>query len=221
MLLNAQPRVETPADFDIKVSMGIARAQSDLLSDKTASLLTLLKAQPRVEAPADFDFKLSAGIARAQAERLNQTSVFERAWEKLARTVSWGQATAMAATALVVVTASTFYINQDNSAPAPGRNVAHTTPAGSTPTEVKPAQVITAPVVNPVRMMAATSVGRVGKVKPATIRSDDPQASNNSPDDMPGSEKVFDPKTRRVVKLDRSFGADLAKVGADAPSPTL
>src|SRR5262249_22820147 len=69
-LLSAQPRVEAPADFDIKVSMGIARAQAKQLSDKITSLLALLKAQPRVEAPADFDFRLSAGIARAQAERL-------------------------------------------------------------------------------------------------------------------------------------------------------
>jgi hypothetical protein len=213
MLLSAHPRVGAPADFDIKVSMGIARAQSDLLGDKTSSLLTLLKAQPRVEAPADFDFRLSAGIARAQADRLNQTSVFERAWEKLTRTVSFGQATAMAAAALVV-TASTYYINIEKSAPAPGNNVAITTPANSTPTEVKSGQVITAPVVNPVRMMADTSAGRVVKVKPATIRSEDFQASNNSSNDMPSLDKVFDPKTKRAVSTGVSFG------GADAVSST-
>ena len=221
MLLNAQPRVESPADFDIKVSMGIARAQADLLSDKTTSLLALLKTQPRVEAPADFDFRLSAGIARAQAERLNQTSVFERAWEKLARTLSFGQATAMAAAALVVVTASTIYINLDYSVPTRSGDVAISGPDKSTPNEVKSAPVNTAPVVNPGRMIAATSPGRVVKIRPAMIRSDELQAINNSPEDMSSREKVFDPKTRRYVNLDRSFGADLAKSGADTPSPTL
>src|SRR5262249_957078 len=76
-LLSAQPRAQAPADFDFRLSAGIAIAQAERLSDKTASLLNLLKAQPRVESPADFDFRLSAGIARAQAERLSPASVLE------------------------------------------------------------------------------------------------------------------------------------------------
>jgi len=222
-LLGAQPRVEAPADFDAKVSLGIARAQADLLSDKTTSLLTLLKSQPRVEAPADFDFRLSAGIARAQAEQLRPTSVFERTWEKIARTISFGQATAVAAAALVVVTASTFYINHDNNSPAPTIDIAKASPADVTPNEMKPAPKITASGVAAGRMIAAKSTGRGEKVKPAMFRSDELQASNSSGDDVSGRDRVFNPITKQVVSADVAYGADkaafnVAKAAAFSPS---
>lgn len=211
-LLGAQPRVEAPADFDIRVSMGIARAQADLLSDKTASLLTLLKAQPRVEAPADFDFRLSASIARAQAERLNRSGVLERAWEKLVRSLTFGQATAMAAAALVVATASTIYLNFDKSSPEPGVNVAYTKPADSTPTEVKPAQVSPAIVAKPAVNSGRVSAGQSIRVRPVEFRPDDLQARNNSADDTPRRDKFYNPTTKRVMSPGVAFGAEEASV---------
>src|SRR5262245_41496336 len=192
-LLSAQPRVEAPADFDAKLSMGIARAQAEGLNDKTASLLSLLKAQPRVEAPADFDFRLSAGIARAQAEGLNQSGLFERAWEKLARSLTFGQATAMAAAALVVVTVSTFYINQDKGAPAAPRNVAMTIPAEPKPSRVEAVREITTPAVDSVRTITAKSSGRGVRVRPAVFEND-LQANNNQPDAF---SKVYNQKTKQ------------------------
>jgi hypothetical protein len=212
-LLNAQPRVEAPADFDARLSMGIARAQAESLSDQTAALLTLLKAQPRVEAPADFDFRLSAGIARAQTERLNPTGVIERAWEKLLRTVSFGQATAMAAAALVVVTVSTFYINYEKIAPATTGELAAQRKADLTPAKVAPEEGNLASVADPGRIFTTKSVGRgAAKVKPVMFRSDVPQAINNS-DDASSLEKVYDPKTKKYVSPGVAYGvADSASV---------
>ena len=103
-LLSAQPRVQSPADFDSGLTRRIAAAQAD----ETVSMLSLLRTQPRVEVPADFDFRLRARIAREQAERFSPAGVFEKFWERLAQTISLGQAaTAMAAAALAV-TVSAF-----------------------------------------------------------------------------------------------------------------
>ncbi len=226
-LLNSQPRVEAPADFDFKVSMGIARAQAESINDKTSSLLNLLKAQPRVEAPADFDFRLSAGIARAQSERLNQTGFIERAWERFSRSFSLGQATAMAAAALVVATASTFYINIDKSAPAEttiATMVRPTEQASSQPNQIEVKKESETPVIDLSRISAAKSFDRGIRVKPAAFTTRDLQASDNSSDEnRPSLNKVYSPKTKQVVSTDVSYGAEsvsftLAKSATFTPS---
>src|SRR5215468_1667253 len=216
-LLSAQPRVEAPVDFDIKVRAGIARAQAELLNDKTTSLLTLLKAQPRVEAPADFDFRLSAGIARAQAERFSQASVFEKAWEKIARTLSLGQVATAAMAAALIITASAVYIKHDNSSPATTTTATTTTATTTTkdvainrspdpaPVKAGSAQTIAAPVVNPARMIPAKVAGRGVQVRPAMVR-DNLQAYNNSSNDIANldignPDKVYSIKTQQVVGL--------------------
>jgi len=207
-LLSAQPRVEAPADFDIKVSMGIARAQAKQLSDKITSLLALLKAQPRVEAPADFDFRLSAGIARAQAERLSPASVIERAWEKLARTLSFGQAAAAMGVAALIITVSTVYINRDNSSPAPIKDVALTISANPEPGKAESAQGITAPVPDPVLNTTAKFVAKGVKAKPVMFRNDGPQAKHNESENIASREKVYDLRTKQYVTLGTSFGVE-------------
>jgi len=224
-LLSSQPRVEAPADFDIRLSAGIARAQAELLSDKTASLLSLLKAQPRVEAPADFDFRLSAGIARAQAERISPAGVLERAWEKFARTLSFGQAAAAMGAAALIITASTVYFNHGNSSPTSSVNVAISNSANPAPGKVESPQGITASVVNPVSMVPAKAAGRGVKVRPAMIRDEEPQAKRNASEDLASVEtaynpKVYTPRTRQVVTLGTSLGMDeaLRKSPADSSS---
>ena len=220
-LLSAQPRVEAPADFDIKVSMGIARAQAELANNKTYSLLALLKAQPRVEAPADFDFRLSAGIARAQSEPLSPAGVFERAWEKLARTLSFGQAAAAMGAAALIITASTVYINRDNNSPASTTSVATTRSADPAPIKAESAQVNKTSGIEPVRMIAAKSAAQGVKVRPAMIRNDEFQAKNNSSPDIASLERVFNPRTRQFVPLRRSFGLEEASVKLTADTPSF
>src|SRR5215813_13620367 len=218
-LLSAQPRVEAPADFDIKVSMGIARAQAELVHNKAYSLLALLKARPRVEAPADFDFRLSAGIARAQSEPLSPAGVFEKAWEKIARTISFGQAAAAMGAAALIITASTVYINHDHSSPAPIPNVnvaISTIPAAI---KVESPQGITAPAVNPVSMIPVKAASKGVKVRPAMIRDDEPQASRNVDTASVGKVKVYDLRTKQIVALGLSYGIEpTVKHTADSPS---
>src|SRR5262245_31515309 len=60
-LLGAQPRVQAPADFDM-------RLQARLASEEV-KLLALVNSLPPVNAPADFDFRLRGRLAQARAEK--------------------------------------------------------------------------------------------------------------------------------------------------------
>lgn len=80
------------------------------------SLLSLLKAQPRVEVPSDFDFKLRARIARAESERIEATSSpiewLSRLWAGSFSRVQTSAAMAAMAAVALVISVSTYQINQ-------------------------------------------------------------------------------------------------------------
>jgi hypothetical protein len=217
-LLSAQPRVQSPADFDSGLTRRIATAQAD----ETVSMLSLLRTQPRVEVPADFDFRLRARIAREQAERFSPAGVFEKFWERLAQTISLGQAaTAMAAAALAV-TVSTFYINRDSGAPASSGIVAVHKQADLTPNSSTPASGIALPAVE-TNGITVNPANKAVKPRRAALI---PAAATSTTEMMAGvdsSQEVYSAKLGRRVKNGASFGADdaldnLAKATPDLPS---
>lgn len=99
-LLAAQPVIEAPADFDIRLRARLARAEGAItIKADNAALSSLLGAQPVISAPADFDFKLRARLAREKARPRS----FVIGWG------AWGQAVAATATLAVVVTVSALH----------------------------------------------------------------------------------------------------------------
>jgi hypothetical protein len=213
-LLSAQPRVQSPADFDSSLTRRIAAAQAD----ETVSMLSLLRTQPRVEVPADFDFRLRARIARSQADRFSPAGVFEKAWERLAQTISLGQAaTAMAAAALVV-TVSTFYINRDSGAPALSGNVAVNKHTDSTPNNSTSASTI---ALQAVEQIGATvkPVNKTVKPRRTAPVPADAIAQSEFTAGVDSSSVVYSSEIGRVVQVGASYGADgaLANLAKSTP----
>jgi hypothetical protein len=93
-------------------------------SSELDSLLSLLKAQPRVEVPSDFDFKLRARIARAESEQREATSSpidpiewLSRLWAGSLSKVQTSAAMAAMAAVALVISVSTYQINQRSYSP--------------------------------------------------------------------------------------------------------
>lgn len=90
-------------------------------SGELDSLLSLLKAQPRVEVPSDFDFRLRARIARAESEQREATSSpiewLSRLWAGSLSKVQTSAAMAAMAAVALVISVSTYQINQRSYSP--------------------------------------------------------------------------------------------------------
>ena len=93
-------------------------------SGELDSLLSLLKAQPRVEVPSDFDFRLRARIARAESEHREATSSsidpiewLSRLWAGSLSKVQTSAAMAAMAAVALVISVSTYQINQRSYSP--------------------------------------------------------------------------------------------------------
>jgi hypothetical protein len=90
-------------------------------SGELDSLLSLLKAQPRVEVPSDFDFRLRARIARAESEQREATSNpiewLSRLWAGSLSKVQTSAAMAAMAAVALVISVSTYQINQRSYSP--------------------------------------------------------------------------------------------------------
>jgi len=95
-------------------------------SGELDSLLSLLKAQPGVEVPSDFDFKLRARIARAESEQREATSSpiewLSRLWAGSLSKVQTSAAMAAMAAVALVISVSTYQINQRSYSPADSAN---------------------------------------------------------------------------------------------------
>jgi len=196
-------------------------------ADETASLLTLLSAQPRVQAPADFDFRLRARIARAQAEQAAPANTLQETLQKIwTQTFSWGQAATAMAAALVVITASTVYINHrdpspmtaEKSADQAERTVAKisTAPAvDETRPSVRMGVVTETPKLTPARFTAkpkASSVNYQRAVMEDVVARTS-VASNND------STQIYDVEKRQVVstpKRDTLLGVENAGLAKPA-----
>src|SRR5262245_40199645 len=205
-LLSAQPRVQSPADFDSGLTRRIAAAQAD----ETVSMLSLLRTHQRVEVPADFDFRLRARIARAQAERFSPAGVFEKAWERLAQTFSLGQAATAMAAALLAVTVSTFYINHYSGAPAGPSDVAVHKQVVSTPGNQGAALGATLPEVENMGVKARPASKSVRPRRTAPVPADE-ASRNGIMASVDRSQAVFSQKIGRVVQVVEKF----EKYGAD------
>lgn len=188
-------------------------------ASEMSSLLSLLSAQPRVQAPADFDFRLRARLARAKAEQTSPAGVFENLW---ARTFSWGQAATAMATLTLVVAFSTFYLKQDNVAPAPTDDVAVANPAVSAPQSKAEAVRETQsqqPAVETSNPAPGRFKGRNVKVSPAAIKSEAP--ANPAPQtdiaSVDNSRRFYHRESRQLVPDRVLLGAEAASANSVKP----
>jgi len=114
-LLGSQPRVQAPADFNMRLQA--------LMASEEVKLLALVNSLPPITAPADFNFRLNGRLAQAKAEKAVRSPL---AWlsEFWANSFSFGQAaTAMAAVALIV-TLSAGQLIRNNNQPVASDNIA-------------------------------------------------------------------------------------------------
>jgi len=198
-LLGAQPRVQAPADFNLRLQARLA--------SEDVKLLALVNSLSPVNAPADFNFRLSGRLAQAKAEKA--------AWSPLAwlsefwtNSFSFGQAaTAMTAVALIVAF-SAVQLTRNNNQPVVSGDIAmNSKPISVTPptqqvdlTPVVPNQVVKASARAPRQAIAKSFA-----VAPA---ADKLVASNAA------EQAVFDSAKRQETKIPNigvAYGQQLVK----------
>ncbi|MFZ4793299.1 MAG: hypothetical protein ACOYLN_04120 [Blastocatellia bacterium] len=219
-------------------------------SSELDSLLSLLKAQPRVEVPSDFDFKLRASIARAKSEQREATSSpigsinpiewLSRLWAGSLSKVQTSAAMAAMAAVALVVSVSTYQINQRSYSPvnsasggqqvgtfqaggaqiasiASGNKVAEsaisTTSNGSTVSSETNAMAATVAKLNASRAFESRQSVRAGSVNIAAAGETDAVASQ--PDGNANSWRVFNHEQGRMV----STTSQLTLIGAESSAP--
>ncbi len=213
-------------------------------SSELDSLLSLLKAQPRVEVPSDFDFKLRASIARAKSEQREATSSpiewLSRLWAGSLSKVQTSAAMAAMAAVALVVSVSTYQINQRSYSPAnsasggqqvgtfqaggaqiasiaSGNKVAEsaisTTSNGSTVSSETNAMAATVAKLNASRAFESRQSVRAGSVNIAAAGETDTVASQ--PDGNANSWRVFNHEQGRMV----STTSQLTLIGAESSAP--
>ena len=206
-------------------------------SGELDSLLSLLKAQPRVEVPSDFDFRLRARIARAESEQREATSSpiewLSRLWAGSLSKVQTSAAMAAMAAVALVISVSTYQINQRSYSPvnsASGGQQVGTFQDGSaqiasaTPgTQVVESAISTisngstvsseAAKLNASRAVESRQSVRAGLVNIAAAGETDAVASQT--DGNANSWRVFNHEQGRMV----STTSQLTLIGAESSAP--
>ena len=218
-LLNAQPRVKAPADFD-------ARLQARLASEEIG-VMALVNSLPTIEAPANFEFQLRSRLAQAKA---GQAETGLRAWVEqfFTQSFSLGQAaSAMAAVALVVAFSVTQINRNGNPAEIPAAKQ-----GGMIALNTAPNPVTESHSLRELTVPQATVASPASDEKPRQLRHLTPAVNRSSAMTATAEPKliasvtneqvVFNAKTRQEMRFTANekiaYGQQMAKF---VPAPKV
>lgn len=218
-LLNAQPRVKAPVDFD-------ARLQARLASEDI-KVVALVNSLASVKAPANFDFQLRSRLAQAKT---SQAETGLRAWVEqfFAQSFSLGQAaSAVAAVALIVAFSVTQINRSGNPAEAPVTNHGGLIALNSAPNpatknnslrELPAPQTVVASPASDVRPRAGRHLTPVVNRNSAAPSMAEPKLIAS----FTNEQVIFNAKTRQEMRFTASekiaYGQQMAKF---VPAPKV
>jgi len=199
-LLGTQPRVQAPADFNMRLQA--------LMASEEVKLLALVNSLPPITAPADFNFRLSGRLTQTKSEKATWSPL---AWlaEFWANSFSLGQAaTAMAAVALIVAFSAVQLIRNGGQSQAPSTNIAANVETGETRNVAQPSQPKATSGGQSQIAKAIVRAPRQAMSKQVTPAADNLVASNAA------EQAVFDSAKRQETKIPNiqvGYGQQLVK----------